>query len=69
METTSPITTLTDDSLMPWGIYKGQKMANVPAHYLLWVRNNMKWGGKIMPVINYTTDNLEILQKEVQNGK
>ena len=27
--------TLKDDSLMPFGIHKGTKMANVPADYLL----------------------------------
>lgn len=28
---------LTDNSPMPWGKHKGTAMANVPAHYLLWL--------------------------------
>lgn len=28
---------LTDESLMPFGKHKGEKMANVPASYLLWL--------------------------------
>lgn len=28
---------LTDDSIMPWGKYKGEKMGNIPASY----RNNV----------------------------
>jgi uncharacterized protein (DUF3820 family) len=27
---------MTDESLMPWGKHKGEKMANVPPEYLLW---------------------------------
>ena len=27
---------MTDDSVMPWGKHKGEKLANVPAAYLLW---------------------------------
>jgi len=28
---------LTDESPMPFGKYKGEKMANVPASYLKWI--------------------------------
>lgn len=31
---------LTDNSLMPFGQFKGQKLANVPAWYLLYIRDN-----------------------------
>lgn len=32
---------LTDNSLMPFGKYKGDKLANVPAAYLLWAFDNL----------------------------
>lgn len=33
---------LTDNSIMPFGVYKGKKMANVPASYLKWIYDNNK---------------------------
>ncbi len=33
---------LTDESLMPWGKYKGYSMENVPASYLIWLYENRK---------------------------
>lgn len=30
----------TDETEMPFGKYKGQKLANVPASYLLWYYDN-----------------------------
>jgi len=31
-----------DIDLMPWGKYKGVKMANVPASYLIWLYKENK---------------------------
>ena len=56
-------TTLTDDSPMPWGKYKGEKMINVPASYLLWCYDNNKCSG---PVREYIEDNHDVLLMEVQ---
>jgi hypothetical protein len=28
---------LTDESIMPWGKYRGRKLKDVPASYLLWL--------------------------------
>lgn len=33
---------LTDDSIMPWGKYKGETLEDVPASYLLWLEDNIK---------------------------
>lgn len=41
----------TDQSLMPWGKYKGHKMANVPPDYLLWLLENDKCGGRVKEYI------------------
>lgn len=52
---------LTDESIMPWGIHKGTKMANVPASYLLYMYDNNKCD---LPVKEYIKENLEVLKKE-----
>jgi uncharacterized protein (DUF3820 family) len=54
--------TLTDQSLMPWGKYKGKTMANVPAPYLLLLHN----GGELrdQAVKRYIEDNLDALISE-----
>lgn len=55
---------MTDNDLMPFGKYKGTKMANVPAHYLLHLFNNCDWlSGKVK---SYIVDNLEELRSEAQ---
>ena len=33
---------LTDESIMPWGKYKGETLENIPASYLLWLEDNIK---------------------------
>lgn len=62
---------LKDDSLMPFGKYKGQKMIDVPASYLLWFYNEHIVGGSEinMTLTNkmlkrYIVDNLEVLKIE-----
>lgn len=61
---------LTDHSMMPYGKYgpdegDPRKMANVPASYLLWLREN----GKTNPaVLVYIKENLDVLLKEVNEG-
>ena len=52
---------LTDDSLMPWGKFKGSKMENVSPTYLLWLYNNNKCSGDVKA---YIKDNLDVLEKE-----
>lgn len=65
---------LTDNDPMPFGKYQGQKMANVPANYLLylWEQNQFRYmNGK--RVKDYIERNLEAIKKEqadnLRNGK
>ncbi len=50
-----------DNSPMPFGKYEGQKMANIPASYLIWVYENKKCWGLVK---EYIKDNLEVLRQE-----
>ena len=54
---------LTDESLMPWGKYKGEKMADVPASYLIWIYENGKYN---MDFGRYVLDNWDGLKLEVK---
>ena len=51
----------TDETLMPWGKYKGEKLANIPAWYLLGIKERGT-GSKELE------DNLEILKLERDKG-
>ena len=57
---------MTDSSLMPWGKYKGEKMINIPADYLLWLLDNNKCAGEVRA---YIVDNKDVLLKEIKQGK
>lgn len=47
---------------MPFGKYRGEKMANVPPEYLLWIFEN----NKCTPdVAKYIAENLEVLKSEI----
>ncbi len=54
---------LSDDSLMPFGKYKGTKMANVPASYLRWLYDNNKCNGSVK---DYIEDNLDVIDVEIK---
>ena len=56
---------LTDDSIMPWGQYKGVKMQDVEAKYLVWVKDNMTRNEYTDSVFDYIEDNIIILYKEL----
>lgn len=51
---------LDDQSPMPFGKHKGKKMEDVPAEYLLWLRDQNHTG----PVREYIEENLSALLKE-----
>lgn len=54
-------TTLTDESLMPFGIHEGKKMANVPDSYL----NYLYINNKTTPAVKaYILDNMDSLKSE-----
>lgn len=52
---------MTDQDLMPFGKYKGEKMEKVPASYLLWLRDQNCNHPQIK---DYIEENLTILLSE-----
>lgn len=52
---------LTDQSLMPFGAFKGHKLANVPAWYLLKIKDEHYVFSNLKKYIN---DNLKVLEAE-----
>lgn len=52
---------MNDQSLMPFGKYKGRKMEDVPADYLLWLRDQKC---RNQEVSDYIEENLSALCKE-----
>ena len=50
-----------DNSIMPFGKFKGKKMVNIPAHYFLWLYDN---GCSHEGVKKYIINNLDGLRKE-----
>lgn len=48
---------------MPFGKYEGQKMANVPASYLLWLYSEGKCYGEVK---EYIEENLDVLKSQVE---
>lgn len=55
-----------DNSLMPFGKYKGVKLANVPASYLLWIYDNLELHDDLK---NYISENYQYLQDESRYEK
>lgn len=58
---------LNDESLMPWGKYKGIPIGEVPAEYLLWLYEEK--GIHDPKVHSYVLNNLNILRMQMQNKK
>jgi hypothetical protein len=56
---------LTDQSLMPFGKHKGEKLANVSAHYLLYIRANFVLHDNLK---KYIDDNRDALEAEVRRA-
>lgn len=56
---------LTDISVMPFGMYKGKPMQDVPVTYFHWLWHNAK-GNKqdLVDVILYIKENLDVLKLE-----
>lgn len=55
---------LTDNDLMPFGQHAGKKMANVPAHYLIYIYDK-GWCERYPSVKQYISNNLDELKKEI----
>lgn len=61
---------LTDDSLMPFGKHKGERMGDVPAKYLIWLwdgETNDDPIGSDTPVGKYIKNNLAQLARMLPN--
>jgi uncharacterized protein (DUF3820 family) len=56
---------MTDDSVMPFGKYKGEKMSNIPASYLLWLFENSTTKNE---VYFYIKDNLDVIKAEIKQS-
>lgn len=64
--------TITDNSPMPFGKHEGEKMANVPAPYLLNLKRRFRFVqpcGKLKAVMDYIEENKEVLEQEVKQGR
>lgn len=57
---------MTDESIMPFGKYKGTKIANVPAGYLIWLYDSGLNNG---PIKDYIIDNMDVLKSEIKRIK
>jgi uncharacterized protein (DUF3820 family) len=57
---------MTDESIMPFGKYKGEKIANVPAKYLMWLYYEGKVFGEVK---QYISDNKDVLEQEILHEK
>lgn len=53
----------TDDTLMQFGKYKGEKLIDVPASYLLWLYDNHKCYGELK---DYIEENMDVLNNEIK---
>jgi len=60
---------VSENTIMPFGIYKGEKLANVPADYLLYLLRSGKCYGTIKQYIQENKSDLEIEVKQLQKGK
>jgi len=62
------MTKYTDESIMPLGKYKGQKLANVPAQHLLWLYDQ-PWFTTNGPLGKYIDESRVSLLTEARNDK
>jgi len=53
---------LTDESIMPWGIYQGKTMEEVPDNYLLAMYEKDRVRGKVKI---YIEENLDAIKKNL----
>jgi uncharacterized protein (DUF3820 family) len=59
-----------DTDLMPWGKFKGKRLIDVPAHYLLWLIENNKCSGEVKKYIEDNIDTIKIQARmDYFNGK
>lgn len=56
-----------DTDIMPWGKYKGLKMQDVPAEYLLYLYENLLDKGS--DIYQYIVDNLDTIKKQCATAR
>jgi uncharacterized protein (DUF3820 family) len=54
---------MTDESIMPFGKHKGEKLANIPAEYLLWLYDEGRFYGELK---TYIADNMDSIKAEIE---
>ncbi len=57
---------LTDESIMPFGKFLGQKLLNIPANYFLWFKDNVAPNYSNQNIHDYINDNIDVLKKEAK---
>jgi len=57
---------MTDDGLMPFGKFQGEKMANVPASYLIWLYENQEIYGELK---EYIIKNMDVLKQQADYAR
>lgn len=61
---------LSDESIMPWGKFKGEELQDVPAHYLFWLeRENQSKKDRskfVNSLLVYIEENRDVLNKEIK---
>lgn len=53
---------MNDNSIMPFGKYKGEKLANIPASYFLWL-NDQEWCRE--DIKEYIKENMSVFNLEL----
>lgn len=57
---------MNDNSIMPFGKYKGSKLANIPADYLIYIFDKGIARGDLK---NYIVENMDVLQSEIKEDE
>jgi uncharacterized protein (DUF3820 family) len=64
---------MNDNSIMPFGKYKGTKLINVPASYLLWLYSQWTETTQLddnqKELKEYIEDNMKVLEMELKQEK
>jgi uncharacterized protein (DUF3820 family) len=64
---------MNDNSIMPFGKYKGTKLINVPASYLLWLYSQWTETTQLddnqKELKEYIEDNMQVLEMELKQEK
>jgi uncharacterized protein (DUF3820 family) len=54
---------MNDESIISFGKYKGEKLANIPPDYLIWLFDNGKCFGDLK---KYIAENMDVLRSEIE---